>query len=108
MKIFPPNIPVYPSGASPVSIRLNEREVREQAVVCAAPDGQGVVPPVGIEDVHHAAEAHGLQRAKAELDRDPLHACAKLHIFTRPRKGGVQTSSGMMMMRNRPLRPDIV
>lgn len=61
-----------------MSIRLNEREVGEQAVVRAAPDGQRVVSPVGVEDVHDAAEAHGLQRPKAQLDRDPLHAGAEL------------------------------
>lgn len=90
-----------------MSIRLNEREVGEKAVVGAAPNGQRVVPPVGVEDVHHAAETHGLQRAKAQLDRDPLDACAELYCNSRTRhhggRGGDKQYDGIMMWKRQPL-----
>lgn len=42
-------------------VRVDEGKVRQQAVIRAASDWQGVVPAVGIKDVQHAAEADGFR-----------------------------------------------
>lgn len=42
-------------------VGVDEGKVRQQAIIRAAPDRQGVVPAVGIKDVQHAAEAHGFR-----------------------------------------------
>lgn len=71
------------SRFSPVPVRLDEGEVGQQAIVRAAPDREGVMPAVGVENVKCAAKAHGLRRAEAQLDGDALRSRAELRSVTR-------------------------
>lgn len=73
---------------APVPIGLDEGEVRQQAIVRATPDRQGVVPAVGIEHVQHAAKADRLRGAKAQLDGDALRSRTKLQKVLWLQQGG--------------------
>lgn len=57
--------PLPPTLSSPIPVGPNEREICEETVVSASPDGKGVVSPVGVIDIHHAAETDGFRSTEA-------------------------------------------
>jgi len=63
---------------SPVFVSLDEGEVGQQAVVRAAPDREGIVSAVGVENIERAAKADGLRGAEAQLHADALRSRAEL------------------------------